>query len=80
MKNLGKLFLTVIFAVRLLSPEAAQSGGQFEIKQSVTAGGGAASSCGDFGVTGTIAQANAGANSTNGQFLRVSQLGTIAGS
>lgn len=47
----------------------AQSGGQFAVTQSVIAGGGAASNGGNFGVTGTIAQTNAGDNSSGGQFL-----------
>ena len=60
------IFMTAIF---LLSVSAsAQSGGQFSITQSVIANGGASSASGQFGITGTIAQTNAGDNSTGGQF------------
>lgn len=47
---------------------SAQSGGQFEIKQSVIANGGASSAGGNFGVTGTTAQTNVGANMAGGNF------------
>jgi Carboxypeptidase regulatory-like domain len=67
MKNLFKLSLAVLTAVLTAANLAAQTSPQYEIKQSVVAGGGASSSGGTsptFGVTGTIAQPSAGGNST----------------
>lgn len=64
-KTISKILLTILI---LLIAAAAQSGGQFAITQSVIANGGADSNGGNFSLVGTIAQANAGDNSTNGQF------------
>ena len=63
-ETLFVLALCMCFSVNVL----AQSGGTFEITQSVIANGGGASSRGNFGVTGTSAQPLAGTISTNGQY------------
>lgn len=46
----------------------AQSGGTFEITQSVIAGGGSGSSGGDYTVNGTVGQTVAGTRSTGGTY------------
>lgn len=46
----------------------AQTGGQFEIKQTVIAGGGASGGGGVFAVTGTSGQASAGVSSVRSPF------------
>jgi len=68
MKYSQNLFLAVSVLVSLSVTLSAQTGGQFAITQSVTAGGGASSAGGNFAVTGTNAQPNAGDNSGGGQF------------
>ena len=69
MKDLAELCLTILFLTLMLPPLTyAQSGGQFAITQSVTAGGGVSSTACNFGITGTIAQTNAGDNSMGGLF------------
>lgn len=69
MKNLKNLYLATLFTALLSSMfAAAQSGGQFSITQSVAANGGASSTGGNFGVTGTTAQTNVGVNPAGGNF------------
>ncbi len=58
------LFAALIFAATV----SAQTGGTFEITQSVVANGGGASANGNFGLTGTAAQSIAGTISTGGGF------------
>jgi hypothetical protein len=65
MKNICKypvsiLFTALIFAASVL----AQSGGTYEIKQSVVSNGGGTSDGGTYSLTGTAAQSVAGTNST----------------
>ncbi len=57
---------TVVLAAVHLS--LAQSGGNFEMTKSVIAGGGGASSGGDFRIDGTIGQSLAGTTSSGGGF------------
>lgn len=62
MKVIKFLIVNLILFVSV----TAQTGGQFAVTQSVIAGGGAHSSGGNFGVTGTIGQSAAGISSTSG--------------
>ena len=57
--------LSILFLSALTT---AQSGGQFAITQSVVANGGASSSGGNFGVTGTVAQTSVGTGLSGGSF------------
>ena len=67
MKNIYKYL--ILFAVLIFAADAsAQSGGTFEITQSVVSNGGGESTNGNFGVTGTNGQNLAGTNSTGGSF------------
>ena len=61
----GSLFLMCSL---LILSVFSQSGGNFEIKKSVIAGGGDKSTGGTFEMTGTIGQPVAGTNSTGGDF------------
>jgi hypothetical protein len=63
-----KIFLAISLSFFLATHSAAQVGGQFEITQSVIAGGGAESGGGNFAVVGTAGQTNAGTVSTGGNF------------
>jgi Carboxypeptidase regulatory-like domain len=58
------LFAALIFAATV----SAQTGGTYQITQSVISNGGGDSNGGNFGVTGTSSQSLAGTNSTNGGF------------
>lgn len=62
MKN--RILQTLLLALLSSHLANAQSGGTFEITQSVIAGGGAVSSGGSFSLTGTIGQGAAGTRST----------------
>ena len=67
MKNIriySILFAALIFAAIV----SAQSGGTYQITQSVISNGGGESNGGNFGVTGTSSQSLAGTNSTSGGF------------
>src|SRR4051812_15118697 len=64
MKSEVVVWWVLIFSV----PAVAQSGGQFAVTQSVIANGGANSTNGNFGLTGTIAQTSVGAHMTGGNF------------
>lgn len=69
MKLLITLFIALIITlVVCMANISAQSGGAFEITQSVIANGGAKSDGGTFSLTGTIGQPLAGTNSTGGGF------------
>lgn len=68
MKNHKKIFVALAFCAFLLANIFAQSGGTYEITQSVVSNGGGTASGGTFGLTGTNDQALAGTNSTGGQF------------
>lgn len=69
MRNFIKQCSAELLAILLLPfLLAAQTGGQIAITHSVIAGGGGNSGGGNFTVTGTNAQPNAGTNSTGGQF------------
>lgn len=54
----------LLFALSAVS----QTGGPYDLKHSVTAGGGGSSSAGAYSVTGTIGQAASGTKSTGGQY------------
>ena len=70
-----KIKLTAIYLILTLSlliRAFAQTGGEFEIKPSVIANGGGASSGGAFSVVSTIGEPLAGTNSTGGNFSLIS--------
>lgn len=67
MKYYFLIFGALLFLFSNVS--TAQTGGQFEIKQSVAAAGGAQSANGNFLTNGTIGQAIAGTNSAGGNFV-----------
>ena len=67
MKNIYKHL--ILFAVLIFAADAsAQSGGTYQITQSVISNGGGESANGNFGVTGTNGQNLAGTNATSGNF------------
>lgn len=68
MKIYQKIFASITFCLLLSPIVPAQSGGAFEITQSVIANGGGNSIGGSFDVTGTSGQSFAGTNSTGGGF------------
>lgn len=68
MKNYQNIFAALAFCVFLSATVLAQSGGTYEITQSVVANGGGQSDGGSYGLTGTSGQSLAGTNSTAGQF------------
>lgn len=61
MKRLSVLIFLTLSA-------SAQSGGPYEITQSVTAGGGGTSGGGSYSITGSTAQSIAGVQSSNGPY------------
>ena len=63
-----KIFASITFCLLLSPIISAQSGGAFEITQSVISNGGGNSTGGSFDLNGTAAQALAGTNSTGGAF------------
>lgn len=67
MKYHKRLFASAV-CLLLVARLLAQSGGTFEITQSVISNGGGTSAGGTVGVTGTTGQSAAGTNSTGGQF------------
>lgn len=69
MKNIFFVVFCSCFFTALSMSAIAQSGGVFEIKKSVIAGGGGNSLGGIFVLDGTIAQSAAGVGSTGGVFL-----------
>ncbi len=68
MKIYQKIFASIVFCLSLSLIVPAQSGGAFEITQSVVSNGGGQSDGGSFGLTGTTGQSLAGTNSTGGAF------------
>ncbi len=68
MKNIRKIRVAIVFLVFLPVSVLTQSGGTFEITQSVVSNGGGTSNGGTFDVTGTSGQALAGTNSTGGNY------------
>ena len=69
MKNYQKIFVAIAFCTTLSPIISAQSGGAFEITQSVVSNGGGQSDGGSFGLTGTTGQSLAGTNSSGGAFV-----------
>jgi hypothetical protein len=64
-----KITLILTLLVLLYSANiTAQSGGSYEVKQSVIANGGGSSAGGQYSITGTGGQAGAGANSVGGVY------------
>ena len=59
-----RFFSFALLAAVLASSAIAQSGGSFEIKKSVIAGGGGRASGGNFAVDGTVGEAVAGGPAT----------------
>lgn len=68
MKNYQNFIVLLTFSILLSAIISAQSGGTFEITQSVVSNGGGTSSGEAIRVTGTTGQSAAGTNSTGGQF------------
>lgn len=68
MKNYRKILASLIFCACLSPIISAQTGGTFEITQSVISNGGGNSIGGSFDLTGTGGQTLAGTNSTGGAF------------
>lgn len=68
MKNYKKIFVATAICMFLSAIASAQSGGTFEITQSVVSNGGGVNGGGKFGLTGTTGQSVAGTNSTGGQY------------
>ena len=66
--NLRNITVTVIFVCLTAGVGLPQSGGTYEITQSVISNGGGTSNGGTFGATGTSGQSVAGTNSTGGAF------------
>ncbi len=70
------LFMTILFASGLTV--FGQSGGTFEIRQSVVASGGESGAGGSFTVNSTVGQAVAGGGQSGGQFAATSGFWTFA--
>ena len=68
MRNKIKWCRTILFCTFCVPSVWAQSGGNFSVTQSVTAGGGQSSAGGNFTAVGSIGQAAAGMNLTGGNF------------
>ena len=63
-----KIITAIVFSASLAPIVPAQTGGTFEITQSVISNGGGESIGGSFGLTGTSGQSLAGTNSSGGAF------------
>jgi len=68
MYQLKTISIPIVFILFIAVPVFSQTGGSYEITQSVISNGGGTSGGGTFSLTGTIAQPLAGTNSTAGQY------------
>lgn len=59
---------SIALSMLLAAVTLGQTGGSYDLKHSVIAGGGGSSAAGSYSVTGTIGQAAAGTKSTGGQY------------